>query len=183
MKAGISFGNRDEGWIGFEGPGPPSVYHSRDRGESWSLERLPQGPVSPGDYRPGEIVSPPAVFGSSAVLVVSGAANYALVSGDAGRTWSDPRLLPESRCCPTMLDPLHWWLSYGNDLWTTADAGRHWTLDAANVPRGVTLASVAPASFSRVWGLGSQNGVPGTSVVLRSGDGGANWWAVQLPGL
>jgi photosystem II stability/assembly factor-like uncharacterized protein len=182
-KTGISFGNRGEGWIGFQGAGAPGVYHSRDGGETWALEPLPQGPAAAGDFRPGQMVLPPAVFGTYAVVIVSGAANYALVSVDAGKTWSDPRLLPESRCCPSMLDPLHWWLSFGNDLWTTDDAGRHWTLGAVNVPRGVTLASVAPASVSRFWGLGSQNGVPGASVVLRSGDGGANWWAVQLPQL
>jgi len=182
-KAGITFVDSEEGWIGFQGPGPPSVYHTLDGGQSWSLEGLPQAPGAPGEYRPQELVSPPRVFGSSAVLVVSGAENYALVSGDQGRTWSEPRLLPESRCCPSVLDPLHWWLSYGNDLWATADAGRHWRLDAARMPPGVTLVTVVPASVSRFWALGSQNGVQGASVVLRSGDSGANWSAVELPRL
>ena len=182
-KAGISFADRDEGWIGYQGPGPPSVYHSVNGGETWTLERLPQAPGALTEYRPLTVVSPPRVFGSYAVLVVAATANYALVSGDAGRSWSEPRLLPESRCCPSVLDPIHWWLSYGNDLWATADGGRHWQLDAARLPPGVTLVSVVPASVSRFWGLGSQNGVPGASVVLRSGDGGASWSVVRLPQL
>ena len=182
-KAGISFADRKEGWIGYQGAGPPSVYHTVDGGETWTLERLPQLPGALNDVRALTIVSPPLVFGSYAVLVVAGVTNYAVVSGDTGRNWSEPRPLPESRCCPSVLDPIHWWLSYGNDLWTTADGGRNWRLDAARVPAGVTLVRVVPASMSRSWALGSQNDVPGASVVLRSGDGGTNWSVVQLPPL
>ena len=182
-KAGISFVDRQEGWIGFQGPGPPSVYRSVDGGGTWALERLPQAPISPGEYRPQELVSPPRVFGSSAVLVVSGAESYVLVSGDQGRTWSEPRPLPESRCCPSLLDARHWWVTDANGLWATTDGGRHWRLGAARVPGGVSLTTVLPASLSRFWALGSKTGVFGTSVVLRSGDAGASWSAVTLPAL
>lgn len=182
-KAGISFVNRNEGWIGSQGPGPPGVYHTVDGGQTWSLQQLPQAPVAPDEYRPVALVSPPKVVGRSAVVVVSGAYNYALVSSDQGRSWSEPRLMPESRCCPSVLDGLHWWLSFGNDIWATDDAGRHWQLFPASVPNGVTLVTLVPASVSRFWAIGSQPGVQGASVVLRSGDSGASWSAVRLPQL
>jgi photosystem II stability/assembly factor-like uncharacterized protein len=182
-KSGIRFVNRREGWIGFEGPGPPSVYHSVDGGQTWALQPVPQAPIPPDEYRAQELVAPPSVFGPVAVLVVTGVESYALVSGDQGRTWSDPRLLPESLCCPSVLDALHWWVADGNRLWSTTDAGRSWRLGAARVPAGVSLTAVVPASLSRAWGLGSRAGALGASVVLRSSDSGVSWSPVTLPSL
>ena len=182
-KFGIRFASAREGWIGIQEPGPPAVYHSPDGGQTWRLGQLPERPLVPGEVRTQLAIEPPKVFGSDAVLMVSGAESYALASADGGESWSEPRPLPGARCCPAVLDASNWWELDGATLYSTSDGGRHWESMSPLLPAGTRLNSVIPASRAEFWGVGSQLGSLGTAVLLRSRDGGRSWTAVSLPRL
>jgi photosystem II stability/assembly factor-like uncharacterized protein len=182
-KVRLLFANRDEGWIGLQGAGPPSVYHTTDAGESWQLEQLPEPELAPGDIRTLVTAVPIGGFGSQAVFTVLGTSAYAAVTEDGGQSWSEPRSLPNDRCCPQLLDAGRWWLADGLTMYTTSDAGRRWTGAAPRLPVGVRLTDVLPAPGGEAWGLAIGFEALGDSVLLRSTDSGRSWKAIELPRL
>lgn len=99
-----------------------------------------------------------------------------LVSGDAGKTWTQARSVPFSGLLTavTLADAhVGWAVGHGGTVLRTEDGGHTWTLQA-QLEGGPVLLSVLAADRRRVLVVGAY----GTA--RASEDGGATWTAVRV---
>jgi photosystem II stability/assembly factor-like uncharacterized protein len=209
-KDNLTFGNDTRGWLTTSTlSGTPSLYVTSDGGVTWRLQRppLPHG-VAPSAAATGRNVIQtyhrPVVFGSTVILpdVVTVCVNepgpsiscrsvqYALLSHDAGRTWTGSRTIPSGVLGPgagplQFLNARDWWSVDGPRLWSTTDAGQYWRATRLHLPAGRTVLQLQFASSRDGWaviGAISPQGAYAQHVaLLHTTDGGSAWSAVHLP--
>lgn len=194
--------------------GVPILLRSRDGGAHWLTEPppLPAG-VPPSSARANGYtyvtLSQPRFFGSAGLLPARAsvcrarhstshasyscsARLYALVSHDGGRTW------PVTRPFPTMsrrvVDTITWqfvsarvwYAAAGTRLWSTRDAGNHWTVGSVRVPDNLQILGPDFGSATAGWALAARidayDGIASETDLLHTNDSGRTWQRIFLPG-
>jgi photosystem II stability/assembly factor-like uncharacterized protein len=133
------------------------------------------------------------VWAWTAVDAVRGS-EHVVLTRDAGTTWSDvtpPGLLTQTRArritALFVLDPDHTWLTAGGladgarqTLWSTGDAGQHWTQHAYTPRPGCALDFISP---SHGWCVLDRATMGRDSVGLfGTNDGGTTWHQINRSG-
>jgi len=211
-KDSIAFTSPSDGVLTVEhNDGIPSLSITHDGGVHWSavMPGFPRG-VPAQDVKTGvfpeEQVQPPWFHGSVGVLPArvsvcrriqgpDGAAyhctdqSYVLLSHDGGRTW------PLSRRLPFTPDPQRsiiwqfiatgtWRATVGATLWSTWDAGAHWSATPSTVPHRYVLVTVQFVTRDTGWAIGAQvdqsDHIAQETRLLRTDDGGRHWAVVSL---
>jgi photosystem II stability/assembly factor-like uncharacterized protein len=207
----LTFANASHGWITVNNTeGRPWLYVTSNGGAHWSIQRLPlpRGvlPAAPAAGRNVFVqYQRPVVFGQTVALPVAvttcvqeagpstscRSALYALLSFDAGRSWTGSRSIPSDIMGPGA-GPLQlgsakdWWSVAVPHLWVTNDAGLVWRSIGLFVPGDRKLLQFQFVSPEDGWALAGQ--VDPTEpyarnvVLLRTTDGGVIWTQVRLPG-
>jgi len=173
-KTGLWFRDARTGWVGQTGQGQASLWFSSDGGSDWQEEKLPAPPAG-WDPSARVVAGVPAVFpddtGAVVVATVSppsaGAPTvsaYTYTTADGGRTWSDPRPLPQAASAgPVFLGPSsvaipsgrQWWYGAGPVLYLTEDAGAHWR-ELRSAPTGFRFTSIQGVDGSQAWALATR---------------------------
>jgi photosystem II stability/assembly factor-like uncharacterized protein len=210
-KGAMFFLNRPSGWITASDPtGIPYLYATEDGGVTW-VRQTPPVPhdvpaVNGGRAINGNgILETPTFFSQTSGMLpelielcpeTSAAkdctfAVYGYWLTDVGRRWASPQLLhqiPGQRFSPRweLLSPTHWFVSYGNLLWSTADAGHHWRLTRSIIPGGLILDELSFVTPPAGWAVAASSnpnpgGFPNRAILLRTSDTGAHWSIVRLP--
>ena len=181
-KGGIAFSSPTVGWVAVNPPIPGGsvVYETTDGGRTWARRALPAPAVSGGlvyVYRPWffspstglapvQIIVPPAHTGDAGRLLWTVDETH-----DGGRSWSTQPAAPGGGLY-SWLDAQHGWQVVGPNLESTSDGGRTWTA----IPVHRSLSAVRQLDFVSLevgWAL--ESGPGGTTVLLRTTDGGRNW--------
>ena len=206
-KTGLWFRDGLTGWVGQAGRGQASLWFTSNGGSDWQEENLP---APPAGWNPSAqvLVGVPAVFadGSGAVVAASlgpasagvpaiGAFTY--TTTDGGRTWADPRPLPQAASAGAVLlgpssvaiiSGRQWWYGVGPVLYLTEDAGGHWR-ELGFAPRGFIFTSIQGVDGSHGWAVAtrltgcSQAGPcrSATSELVRIDDDGRQLSVVKVP--
>jgi photosystem II stability/assembly factor-like uncharacterized protein len=110
---------------------------------------------------------------------------FGYVTGDAGRTWSQPVRLDGQAPAGQpravyALDEAHWWASVGSgaDLLVTTDGGRTVHRRSGVLPTGYTFRSLGFSSSDQGWAVA---GSGGRLALFVTGDGGASWRPLRPP--
>ena len=180
---------RSTGW--------PVFLVTSDGGQSW--QRVGPAIAPDADTSLGMSASVPTIFANgSGVLLVIDSANrlYVYSTTNYGGTWSGPRrvALPSlrakgevGRTTPqktSIADARHWWVQYvvasgrvsSSLLFTTADAGLHWT----SLPSSPPIGDVVFASPTTGWAV-QVDYVSSRERLARTTDAGAHWTTLALP--
>jgi photosystem II stability/assembly factor-like uncharacterized protein len=164
--------------------GPPIVtlYRTTDGGRTWSKYDIA------GSDSFAEL--PIGVFGGKVVLVQNAAnrgdslnlnPGTVWMSGDGGGHWSGrpvpfgPGGIPSSF---SSVSPRVWAISSVEDLYLTADAGRHWRkVVVRGLPPRTPIEKIAFSSPRLGWAIVGRRlaGVVGASTLLLTTDGGRHW--------
>src|SRR5215813_485114 len=173
-KTGLWFRDARTGWVGQTGQGQASLWFSSDGGSDWQEEKLPAPPAG-WDPSARVVAGVPAVFpddtGAVVVATVSppsaGAPTvsaYTYTTTDGGRTWADPRPLPQAASAgASVLVPSsvairsgrQWWYGGGPVLYLTEDAGNHWR-ELGSAPRGFIFTSIQGVDGSHGWAVATR---------------------------
>jgi photosystem II stability/assembly factor-like uncharacterized protein len=180
---------RSSGW--------PVFLVTSDGGQSW--QRVGPAIAPEADTSLGMSASLPTIFANgSGVLLVIDSANrlYVYSTTNYGSTWSGPRrvALPSlqgtgqvGRRMPQktwIADARHWWVQYvvangkviSSLLFTTADAGQHWT----SLPSSPLIGDVVFASPAIGWAV-NVDYWSSSKRLARTTDAGAHWTTLALP--
>jgi photosystem II stability/assembly factor-like uncharacterized protein len=200
------------------GSGGTSLYHSSDGGRSWQPVTLPRPGSRVGGW---SALTLPQFTGRDGVLLAVPAAGHAVTetTTDGGQTWHaqpapftgeptypQPAGSGQQATCTgcvavgdepfAVLSPAEWRYWAGGLLYTTTDAGRHWSWVQPNLAfasLGTTLGRVGvdnegpadPLQYTSPqtgWALASASGASGQqSVLLVTTDDDATFTAVSPP--
>ena len=189
--------------------GIPFLYVTHDGGVHWRPESpgLPRGVPAPnsktGVYPYAEFQQP-LFFGRFGILpttvrvcrrahsptgYVCTHGLYALLSRDGGRTWPLTRRFPLAPASPyrlawQVMTATTWRALVGTRLWSTHDAGVHWTAIQTTLPRGYTPLAVQFVTPITGWAIVARifqpDNLAQTTRLLRTDDGGVHWSVVPL---
>jgi photosystem II stability/assembly factor-like uncharacterized protein len=197
IKTGISFRDATTGWVTAAVAGPAGdtwLYMTHDGGHTWQHQNL----VLPVQYtQVVPAIYPPQFFapddGVLPVILNAPAAAPAIdfyTTRDGGATWSSTMPLPYNSTAgsPTwgFADRDHGWVTWGTTLQVTTDGGRRWRALTPNRSlQGITQldfvsaqlgwALLTPTAVRCVGECLGQHSLLGSSLLLRTGDGGHTW--------
>jgi photosystem II stability/assembly factor-like uncharacterized protein len=203
IKLGLSFADPQEGWLAaLNRDGSPSLFRSRDGGQSWALVPLPS-PAGGWAGRSGVASSPRISRDGQGALVVTAVPatpslnptapeHWVLSSRDGGETWSNPVGVPEApprfdtttiRTSPVFADGLHGWWVTGGQVWVSSDSGQSWRR-VGDRPAGWSFGHLFPLSGNVAWAEVTREGLPSAYHAWRlyvTHDAGHHWQRAQAP--
>lgn len=197
---GLVFTDSTHGFMGtFSYDNVGRMYVTRDSGRTWQIAVVAAPPGGWVNGCCGKVITSPGVtMFANRGFVVQGDPNRSAVytTSDRGQSWANPRLLPTGASQVHFLDGANWWVTGGQNLFETVDAGASWRQVPVQLPEGgsLSLDGLSTPDAQILWGTSysSVQGVPVSacyqaldgawcSFLIRSTDGGVHWTNVKLP--